>query len=195
MPSNGVDLSDDQAGLELSSLAGLDFVIAKAVEGLTTDGATTYAGWAAQAEEVGAQFGAYAFFHPELLNARAQSDYFCTKANPRSGLSLWIDYETYGASGAADAEELGLFIDQIKVNVGNQQKVGIYANGTGLARILPYLAEIPFNGFWWANPSVPMTTQSTGLEWQIHQYESLNNIDRDYSTWTPGEFATYWQWS
>jgi GH25 family lysozyme M1 (1,4-beta-N-acetylmuramidase) len=193
MGSNGVDLSEFQAGTSLAALTGLDFVIAKASEG-DTIADPTYNLWASQAEEAGAQFGAYHFFHPETFNARAQAEFFVSVANPRSGLSLWVDYETYTPEGGqVDAEEIGLFISTVKIAVP-QAKVGIYANGTGLGKILPFLREIPFNGFWYANPSTPMTQQSAGLSWQIHQYESLDGIDRDYSTWSPAQFASYWKW-
>ena len=193
MPSNGIDLSRFQAGVSLHGMTGLDFVIAKATEGTTFKDAS-YNTFASETEAAGAQFGAYHFFHAEKLNARAQPDTFCAFARPRSGLSLWVDYETYGASGEADAEEIALFISEIKLNVGPQQKVGIYCNETGLSRIFPYRSEIPFNGLWYAQPSIPMTSQNALLPWQIHQYETLDGIDRNYSTWTPEQFKSFWTW-
>jgi GH25 family lysozyme M1 (1,4-beta-N-acetylmuramidase) len=192
MSSNGIDVSSYQAGLKLAGMTGLDFVLAKATEGVDlTD--STYYYFASQAAALKVNFGAYHFFHAEDLTARRQANWFMTYAKPQSGRSLWVDYETYGANAQTDAEEIGYFIAEIKISYPHQ-KVGIYADETGLKRILPYLLEIPFNGFWYANPSVPMTEQSTTPEWQIHQYETLDNLDRDYSTWTPQEFGAYWEW-
>lgn len=192
MPSNGIDVSSYQAGLNLSTFAGLDFVLAKATEGSNLAD-TSYTGFANQAKALKKIFGAYHFFHAEDLNARAQANWFMTYAKPQTGRSLWVDYETYGASPQADAEEIGYFIAEVKINFSHQ-KVGIYANATGLNRLFPYLKEIPFNGFWYARPDLPMTAQSAGLKWQIHQYETLDNIDRNYSTWSPEEFTAIWEW-
>lgn len=188
---NGVDVSENNSATIISP--GPQFIIAKATEG-TTETDSQYNNYAAYAFEIGAQFGAYHFFHAENLSARAEADHFMTIAKPRSLLSLWIDYETYGLSGSADAEEIGFFIDEVKVHFP-QAKVGIYCNGTGLARIEPFLAEIPFNGLWYANPSIPMTQQSlTGIEWQIHQYATVNGIDQDYWAWDLDKIVQYYTW-
>lgn len=198
MSTNGIDVSQYQAGLKLSSISGLDFTIAKASQGLTSGGGFAdphYKDFEHQANAIpGLHFGAYHFGRPEYLNARAQADYFCATAQPRSGMSLWYDYETWGVSGQYDAEEIGYFISEIKRNHGNKPKVGIYTNGEGLARIKPYLFEIPYNGLWFANPSVPMTTQNPSLAWQVHQYEVFGGIDRNYSVWSRADWESYWAW-
>ena len=194
MSTNGIDLSNFQAGTSLHGMTGLDFVIAKATEG-TTFKDKSYPIFASEAEAAGAQFGAYHFFHAENMNARAQADTFCAYARPRSELSLWVDYETYGKDGQTDAEELALFISEIKLNVGQQQKVGIYCNGTGLARIFPYRAEIPFNGLWYATLDGHVDAQTAKMPWQINQYEVFQGIDRNTSIWTPAQWKSFWAWS
>jgi len=128
MGTNGVDVSQYQYGTDLTHMSGLDFVIAKASEGHTIQD-RSYGMWAQQAQAANAQFGAYHFFHAEALRTRAEADFFCSIARPRSGLSLWVDYETYGVSGQHDAEMLGYFIREVKGNIGNQQKVGFIVMG------------------------------------------------------------------
>lgn len=191
--SNGIDLSSWQTGKIITGMPGLDFVIAKASEGVTLED-DMYQSWASGAERVQAQFGAYHFAHPENLKARAEADFFCATAQPRSGLSLWVDYESYGDSGQIDAEWLGYFVCEVKRNVGNQQKVGIYCNGEGLARIQPYLHEIPYNGLWYADPDRGMTVQNPAMSWQVHQYEVFEGIDRNWSVWSAEEWISYWKW-
>ena len=197
MGTNGIDVSEYQHGTDITKMPGLDFVIAKACQGSTNGGGfedTVYGEWAEQTEAAGAHFGAYCYFRPELLNARAQADYFCAVSRPRSGLSLWIDYETYGISGQHDAEEIGFFAAEVKRNTGNRGKIGIYCDDFGLNRILPYLAEIPYSALWNADPSRGMTVQNPSLAWQVHQYETLDNIDRDYSTWSRADWESFWTW-
>ena len=194
MPANGIDVSEYQQGTDITKISGLDFVIAKATQGTTiTD--PTYEEWAGEAEKAGAQFGAYHFARAELLNARAQADFFSATARLRSGLSAWIDYETYGASGQADAEFLGYFAREVQYNSGSKrQKIGIYCNKTGLSRIKPWLHEIPYSALWLADPSSPMTTQNPGMAWQVHQYEVFEGIDRNYSTWSRADWESFWKW-
>lgn len=193
MPSNGVDVSNFNAGLELKSLSGLDFAIAKVTEG-TTFIDSTFNEFASQAKAMAiGHFGGYHFFHAENLNARAQAEFFCKHVVPRSGWSLWVDYETFGVSGQVDAEEIGFFIDEVKAEYPHA-KVGIYTNGVGLSRIRPYLPEIGFTGLWYAAPSIPMTEQIEPLPWLIHQYEELNGIDRDYCTLSVAELRSLFTW-
>lgn len=142
----------------------------------------------------GMQFGAYHFFHAENLSARAEADHFMTIAKPRSLLSLWLDYESYGASGVSDAEEIGFFIDEVKVHFP-LAKVGIYCNTVGYDRISPFLSEIPFNGLWYADPSSPATEQGVnGVDWQIHQYATIDGIDQDYWAWDIPKIVDYYTW-
>lgn len=197
MSSNGIDLSEYQHGTDITKMTGLDFVIAKGCQGSLSGGGfadPTFGTWAEQAKAAGVHFGTYLFFRAELLNARAQADFFCATVKPRSGMSLWIDYETYGVSGQHDAEAIGYAICEIKRNTGNKAKVGIYCDETGLAKIHPYLSEIPFNGLWLAQPSWGMTVQNPSLAWQVHQYEVFDEIDRNYSTWSRADWQSYWSW-
>jgi GH25 family lysozyme M1 (1,4-beta-N-acetylmuramidase) len=191
---NGVDLSNQNGGVNLASVSPApSFLIAKASEALSfTD--STYPAYAAKAFDMGIPFGAYHFFHAENKQARGEAHNFMVSARPRSLLSLWVDYETYGESGQADAEEIGFFIDEVKLNFP-RAKVGIYCNETGYNRLHPYFAEIPFQGLWYANPSIPMTAQGdNGIFWQVHQYATVGGIDRDYWDWDTGKIWQYYQW-
>ena len=191
--SYGIDTSNNNGGVDITRLSPLPgFVLAKASEGTNFED-QDYGHYAAMAEDIGAHFGAYHFFHAEKLNARAQAEFFCKCANPRSMLSLWLDYEIYGVNGATDAQEIGFFISYVKV-LFPLAKVGIYCNETGYTRIVPYLSEIPFNGLWYANPSIPAAQQGPDIFWQIHQFGTANNVDQDYSTWTTSQMQAYWKW-
>lgn len=189
---NGIDVSNVNGAI--ISLAKLNpgFVIAKASEG-TTFVDDTYNNYRTQAADLKCHFGAYHFFHAENLKARQEARLFCAVAQPASGMSLWLDYETYGASGQADAEEMGYFIAEVKDSFP-QAKVGFYCNTVGLGRILPYLPEIGFNGFWYANPSIPVNTQDPNLAWQIHQYAVLNGIDQNFWSWPISQIDAFYTW-
>lgn len=193
MSTNGIDLSQYQSKLTLKSFTGLDFVIAKATEGLTVKD-PTYNMWALEAFDLGIGFGAYHFLHTPDQRGKEEADMFCAYARPRSGLSLWVDYETYGVSGEADAEVIELFISTVKLNVGKQQKVGLYANRTGLERLLPYRNSLDVSALWYADPSHPMTDQAAPLKWQIHQYETYQGVDRNYSIWSKEDWESYTKW-
>lgn len=191
--SNGIDVSQYQAETRLSTITGLDFCIAKATQGSTiTD--PDYDSFAAQSENLDIQFGAYHYGRADLLAARAEADFFCSVARPRSGLSVWYDYEVYGASGQADAEVIGYWACEVKRNTGNKQKIGIYCNLTGLARIQPFLHEIPWDNALWLADRRPMTTQNPSLAWKVHQYEVFAGIDRNYSVWPAAQWAEFWKW-
>jgi GH25 family lysozyme M1 (1,4-beta-N-acetylmuramidase) len=189
----GIDLSNNNGKVDITKI-GLapSFVFAKASEG-TTFRDPLYGYKSQQAEAHDAQFGAYHFFHAEQLQARREAENFVAAARPRSMLSCWLDYETYGASGKADAEAIGLFISYAKV-MCPPIRIGLYCNGTGLARIQPYLEEIPFNGLWFASLGGEVTSQLKPTEWQVNQYAIDNGIDHNYSTWTAAEMRDYWAW-
>jgi GH25 family lysozyme M1 (1,4-beta-N-acetylmuramidase) len=193
--TNGIDLSHYNHPLDLSKIAGLDFVIAKRTEG--TDPAlvdTSFDSWAEQARAHNLAFGAYHVFHAQTHNARRQAEWFIEHVKPRSGWSLWVDYEEagFGPSPADDAEQLGLFNMTIKYHF-HAQKTGIYTNGDGLARIRPYLYETNYNALWYATVGQPMMAQSSP-PWQVHQYTIVNGIDRDHSVWSREQWDAYTAW-
>jgi GH25 family lysozyme M1 (1,4-beta-N-acetylmuramidase) len=193
MGTNGVDLSSFQSSVTVKSFTGLDFVIAKATEGTGVKD-PLYNQWASETEEAGAQFGAYHFFHAENSQAVQEADVFCAYARPRTGLSLWLDYETYGKTAEDDAAQIALFIETVRGNVGNQQKIGLYVNEIGLSRMLPYRASLGISALWYAAPSMAMTDQGAAMTWDIHQYEVLDGVDRDYSTWSVQDWINYAAW-
>lgn len=191
--SAGVDVSSYNAGLKLDTLSGLNFCIAKASEGTGwTD--HTYSDFALQAYDMRIPFGAYHFIHTENEEATLEAELFCEMAKPRGNLSLWIDFETYGASAQKDADQLELFIAGVKRHYP-KAVLGLYATWTGLTRIWPYRRQIGFGPLWYANPSVPMSDQNLGFtQWDIHQYESLDNIDRDWCPDANKLWRDNWTW-
>jgi GH25 family lysozyme M1 (1,4-beta-N-acetylmuramidase) len=192
--SYGIDLSNNNGKLDIHK-SGLkpSFIYAKCTEG-TGYVDPLYDYYAQQAEDNDAQFGAYHFFHAEKLDARAEAENFVTRARPRSMLSCWLDYETYGASGQADAEEIGLFISYAKVLVP-KIRIGLYVNGYALGRISPYLKEIPFNGIWFASLGGHIAPQTKPIEWGVNQYAIDNGVSHDYSTATAQGMRDYWTWT
>jgi GH25 family lysozyme M1 (1,4-beta-N-acetylmuramidase) len=193
MGTYGIDISNVNGPiLDLAKL-NPGFVIAKASEG-TGFIDSTYKNYREQAAALKKPFGAYHFFHAESLTARAQSRLFCNIAQPVSGMSLWLDYESYGASGQADAEEIGYFMAEAK-EWYPQAKIGFYCNSVGLGRILPYLSEIHYDQFWYANPSIPVNTQDPNLAWQIHQYGITNGIDQNYWSLSIPQIEAHYAWA
>lgn len=187
----GIDVSNNNG--KLTSIGSAGFVLAKCTEG-TDFIDVDYDYYAQLAEAHHAQFGAFHYFHAENLNARAQAHFFLQHATPRNYLSLWVDYEVYGISGAVDAAELGLFISTVKL-VYPTAKVGVYANTVGLERISPYLSEIPLNAIWYANPSIAVGAKLPNLPaWQIHQFATVGGVDQDYTSWTGAEMQSFFTW-
>lgn len=188
----GIDVSNNNGTPK--SVGHAQFVIAKCTQGNSFVD-TTYDRYAQIAEESKAQFGAYHYFIAGSMNARTQAKFFMRHARPRNLLSLWVDYEVYGTNGASDATELALFISTIKLAYP-KQKVGIYANETGLLRIQPHLSEIPYDSIWLAAWSVPPGEQVPGLpRWDIHQYAvSPSQVDQDYSNWSESQMQEFFTW-
>jgi GH25 family lysozyme M1 (1,4-beta-N-acetylmuramidase) len=187
----GIDVSNNNG--TLASIGSAQFVFAKCTQG-TGFVDQTYGHYGQLAEKSRAQFGAYHYFIAGSNNARTQARFFMNNARPRNFLSLWVDYETYGPTGASDATELGLFISTIKLAYP-KQKVGIYANETGLLRIQPHLPEIPFDAIWLAAPSVPHDAQIPGLPtWHVHQYGVANQVDQNYSPWSESQMQKFFSW-
>jgi GH25 family lysozyme M1 (1,4-beta-N-acetylmuramidase) len=187
----GIDVSNNNGSLD--SIGNAQFVIAKCTEG-TGFADSTYGHYAQLAERSRAQFGAYHYFITGQMNARSQARVFMKYARPRNLLSLWVDYELYGASGASDATELALFISTIKLAYPHQ-KVGIYANETGFLRIKNRLTEIPYDAIWLAAFSVPPEEQVPGLpRWNIHQYTISNGVDQNYTPWSEHEMQEFFTW-
>lgn len=193
---NGIDVSNNNGRLALTKgFSGLDFVIAKASEG-TGFVDEDYAWYEGQAHAAAVLFGAYHFGHPELQDGRREAELFMSVAPPRSGQSLWYDYEVYGASSAADAEAVSVFLDTIKIAYPHA-RAGLYANLTGMARILPH--DVPWDALWLADPTGQLETPDAplahlGASWNIHQYETFAGIDRNYSRWTRQQMQEFFTW-
>jgi GH25 family lysozyme M1 (1,4-beta-N-acetylmuramidase) len=114
-------------------------------------------------------------------------------AKPQSARSLWYDYEVYGASPQADVEVISAFIHTVKLRFPHA-RVGIYANLTGMGRILPH--HVHRNALWLAYPNGQLETPDRplaryGASWNVHQYETLAGVDRNYSRWTRDQMRQF----
>jgi GH25 family lysozyme M1 (1,4-beta-N-acetylmuramidase) len=193
MSSNGIDVSNNNGLLTLTrGFSGLDFVVAKATEGLNFID-RDFGWYEQQAKAANALFGAYHFGHPELRQGRAEADHFMTFSQPQSARSLWYDYEVYGDSPEADAEEISIFTDRVKGRYPHA-RVGVYFNLTGARRLLPL--DFDADALWLAYPQGQLETPDHplapwGKAWQIHQYATVGGVDRNYSRWTRDEMRAF----
>ncbi len=195
--SNGIDVSNHNGQMNLSSgFTNLDFVIAKCTEGINFVD-PTFAYYESQALLLNKEFGAYHFLHAENLDGESEALFFLSHFTPRSGIGVWIDYETYGISGNVDVEIASLFSETIKARYP-KQKVGLYANLTGMHKIVPLGIDAATDAFWLAYPTGQLETPDRpmpdGKSWMVHQYETFQGVDRDYSRWLPGQMRQFFTW-
>jgi len=199
MTSNGIDVSNNNGKLNLvTGMAGLDFVIAKCTEGSDYVD-LTYNWYQTQALQIeGLHFGAYHFFHAENCDAVAEAQWFVRHAALKSGMSVWLDYETYGLRPEIDLAQIALFTATVKA-ITPVKRVGLYANLTGYARLGRQGLQDVCDPFWLAYPTGLTETPDTplgqyGLSWTNHQYEVFNGIDRDYSRVTASQLTKQFSW-
>lgn len=197
MGSNGIDLSNQNGRVDLShGFSGLDFVIAKCTEG-TTFVDTSFFNYESQAKTLGVEFGAYHFLHAENLDGESEALFFLSHFKPESGIGIWIDYETYGLEAAVDVEVVSLFAETIKARFP-RQKVGLYANLTGMRKVVPLGVDMATDAFWLAYPNgqveTPDAPMPNGRSWSVHQYETFAGIDRDFSRWGSGQMRQFFTW-
>jgi GH25 family lysozyme M1 (1,4-beta-N-acetylmuramidase) len=209
MGSNGIDVSDNNGRLTLTKgFSGLDFVIAKATEGIGfTD--PTLPWYHAQARQAGVLFGAYHFGHPEQSAGKSEAFMFTGALSAiggaASGMSLWYDYEAPAAGWQTtpdnDAGVITDFIGHLK-DGHPHAKVGIYSNLDGFGRILPILHAAGihvYDALWLADPTTQAETTDAplgrfGASWNIHQYEIFHGIDRNYSRWSREQMTAAFTW-
>jgi GH25 family lysozyme M1 (1,4-beta-N-acetylmuramidase) len=198
MTASGIDVSNHNGKLNLTQgLQGLGFVIAKATEG-TNFVDSTYNYYQQNTKALNLHFGAYHFLHAENLSGESEALWFLRHANLSSGMSVWIDYETYGLNGGVDTEVISLFAETVKL-YSNVKRVGLYANLTGFSRVGPRGIDQACDFFWLADynnqvetPTAPLAPY--GLAWTLHQYEVFNNIDRDYSRVDAAQLTQLFTW-
>lgn len=195
MTANGIDVSNNNGKLNLSGISGLDFVIAKCTEG-TGFVDLTYTYYQSHTKTLGKHFGAYHFLHAENLNGEEEAMFFLRHAGLVSGNSVWIDYEVYGTNPDVDSEVVQLFAETVKAN-SRIKHVGLYANLTGMRRVLPNNVTAAVDPLWLAEYNGQLETPDRPLHpysWTIHQYEVLSNIDRDYSRLTAAQLTAMFTW-
>ncbi len=197
MTANGIDVSSYQGKMSLTdNLTGLDFVIAKCTEGSSiADG--TYDYYQTQATSLKLHFGAYHFFHAENYDADHEADWFIRHAALKPGMSVWVDYETYGISPEADLAQLALFALTVQA-ISPVTRIGLYANLTGFKRLGNQGVQNVFDFFWLASPTGATETPDTplaeyDLSWLLHQYEVFNGVDRDYSRIDAAAMTKLWE--
>ena len=209
MGANGIDVSNNNGRLDLThGFSGLDFVIAKASEGIGFND-PLLEWYHAQARAAGALFGAYHFGHPEQSAGKSEAFMFTGSlariGGPVSGMSLWYDYEAPAAGWQTTPDnDAGVILDFIAhVKDGHRgAKVGIYSNLDGFGRVLPILHAKGFQTYdalWLADPTGhPETADAPllrfGAAWSIHQYEIFHGIDRNYSRWNREEMTRAFTW-
>ncbi len=197
MTANGIDVSSFQGKLDLTvNLDGLQFVIAKCTEGSNYVD-LTYNHYQTQALSMGLHFGAYHFFHAERNDGLAEADWFVRHANLRSGMSVWLDYETYGPVPEVDLAQVALFAQTVYATTPVRQ-VGLYANLTGYQRLGQGLADVT-TCLWLAQPTGVAETPDRplaayDLSWTLHQYETFAGIDRDYSRIDAEALTAFFTW-
>ena len=190
----GIDVSNNNGRMSLSSFSGLSFVFAKVSEGtFYTD--STYNFYQSAANAMGVMFGAYHFAHPEATSATSEANYFLSKFKPVSGMPIWLDYEVYSGNNANDIKWINTFRNTVR-SAHPGAKVGLYANLTGMNKVLP---GVNVDALWFAyynnqveTPSGPMPK---GYSWDIHQYEVLNGVDRNYSRRSVSQLKQMFTWS
>lgn len=196
--ANGIDVSNNNGRLNLTrGFKGMSFLIAKATEG-TGFVDTTYQHYRAFAKSHGLHFGAYHFMHAENGNGHNEAQWFLRHADLESGDSVWLDYETYGVNGLADANQLGAFAQTLRA-MSRVKRVGLYANLTGFARVAPHNIGPTFDPLWLAYYTGKTETSDHplaryGLSWTLHQYEVMGGIDRNYSRITANALTRMFTW-
>lgn len=205
MNANGIDVSNNNGRVSLATgFSGLDFVIAKASEGANFSD-PDYEFYRMQAAQRHALFGAYHFGHPSMKDGTREAECFARNASPRSGMSLWYDYEMpeggWTTEPATDAETIAVFIEHLKTRFRGA-KVGLYSNLDGFGRVLPEFRAPHlkvYDALWLAYPNNQTETPEAplakfGAAWNVHQYETFGGIDRDYSRWTKAQMAAAFTW-
>lgn len=197
MTANGIDVSNNNGLLHLSSFSGLDFVIAKATQG-TGFADPTFSFYEGAAANAGVDFGAYHFLHAEKLSGQSEALWFLRHVTPVSGRGIWIDYETYGSSGSVDIEVISLFAMTVKAHFP-KQKIGLYANKQGFAKVGHLSPSLAIDAYWLAEYNNELETPDSplsqyGLSWNIHQYEVFQGVDRNFSRWSRQEMTDFFTW-
>ena len=173
---------------------GLNFVFAKVSEG-TGFADKTFPHYRTLAGHIpGVLFGGYHFAHPENMSPVSEAELFMEYADLRSGMPAWIYYETYSGTPSYDAQWINTFRNHVRANYHNA-KVGLYADLTGMHRVAQH---VTVDGFWLAfynnDLETPTGPMPAGTSWNIHQYEIVDNIDRDYSRWTLPQMKQNFSW-
>jgi GH25 family lysozyme M1 (1,4-beta-N-acetylmuramidase) len=197
MTANGIDVSNNNGLLNLGSFPGLDFVIAKVSES-TNFADPTFSHYEQAATAAGVEFGAYHFLRAERLSGQSEALWFLKHCTPVSGRGIWIDYESYGISGAVDIEVISLFAMTVKAHFP-KQKIGLYANKQGFAKIGHLSPSLAIDAYWLAEYNNEVETPDSplaqyGLSWSLHQYEVYKNVDRDFSRWSREEMRNFFTW-
>lgn len=192
MTANGIDVSNNNGEVNLRSFSGLDFVVAKATQGLSFND-YTYSYYYNQSHSLSKYFGAYHFADPST-SASVNAIHFLETVKPVSGMMLWLDYEEFLSSPAEDAKWINSFMSEAgKMHKGI--KIGLYSYLYGMIRLIEAGVRAP--SYWLAYYNSTPETQPVmpdGTAWNIHQYEILDNIDRNYSRQSIAQLVSLFTW-
>lgn len=180
MAPEGVDVANYQPAN--FPTAGLAFVFVKATEGRTYTN-PKHAAQVAHARAAGLVVGHYHFVRPGPMGA--QADYFLTRARPRAGDMLCLDWEDPGVSGAEKDEFLHAVQD-----AAPGHRLVLYANRDfWLHRDRTSFCA---DGLWIADPSAPRGRPRVGHPWVFHQYAIKGGMDRNVSSFTSTAALRAW---
>lgn len=193
MTANGIDLSNNNGEIDLASgFSGLDFVIAKATQGLSFND-YTYNYYYNESHNLNKYFGAYHFADPST-SAADNAAHFLEVVRPSSGTMLWLDYEEFLFDVEDDVAWISGFMDEAaKLHKGI--KIGLYSYLYGMTKLIEAGVRAP--AYWLAyynnteetNPVMP-----DGTAWNVHQYETFNNVDRNYSRQSVAQLVSIFTW-
>ena len=177
---NGIDASGNNVELAyLTQLAGAEFAIIKATEGLTFRDDTCQAR-AEMARNWSKKLG---FYHFDRSNddGAAQARFFLSVAQPLPGETCWWDVETVdGEPWAVIAARTALGLVTIHQECG--ARAGMYTDRYELVAMIAAAtpaerAILEAAPLWFADPDHPAGRPLAPLPWSIHQYGQQGGID------------------
>lgn len=181
----GIDISDAQP--DHPDLSHADFVMIKATEGHTyvNPSMEAQAEWARAHNKI---VGFYHFLWPG--NIAAQAAWFADKAASLPGDPLWCDWEPIKNIGLATGGEKDHFIRSMQQLRSPAHKVGLYCDRSRWIDV--DTTSFAGDGLWIADPSAKAGHPGIKAPWVLHQYSSLNGLDRDAGVWASPAAMRAW---
>ena len=187
---HGVDVSAYQS--ETYDIAGIDFVIVKATEGLSYTN-PRLAAQTKRARDAGCVVGFY--HYPHMANDPvAEATYFLQHTPLRAGDIIVFDWEGYDAAnrGVPRSRQIAYrdaWLKYVKGRLPDHQ-VGMYCN-------TDYWLNVDTTGtcgdfLWIATGGLPAGQPGIKAKWTFHQYSTANNIDHDVAAFDSRAALAAW---